>query len=212
MNEEKVSVDDSNTGLRRPKQPDSSREEFLAAAFQVFAEKGYHGGSVDDIVARAGRSKGGFYHHFQSKDQLYTEMFDQVLSRANTLLQAGLQSKESVRTILMRLIADTKQMMVDQNQMRASVDFFLLALRNPDAKKLFGYLYEKSVKMFAELFQQAIDRGEFQTHLSAVEISELIFASARGIAIISAILDDGLLPERLRKFVELQLAGLERKN
>jgi AcrR family transcriptional regulator len=196
-------------GLRRPKQSDTSREEFLSAAISMFSEKGYHLASVDEIVAKAGRSKGGFYHHFPSKDHLYVEMFDQILSRADELLKEGLRSGDRVRDILMRMIADTRHLMVDK-QMKASVEFFLVALRNPSAKKAFEYLHHKSVSIFAELFQKAIDRGEFHNGFSAHDISELIFSSSRGIVIISTILDDGLLPERMQKFVDLQLRALEK--
>ncbi len=46
------------------------RDEILDAARQLFAEKGYDATTVSDIIARLGVSKGGFYHYFQSKEDL----------------------------------------------------------------------------------------------------------------------------------------------
>ena len=43
---------------------EATRQRILEAAEEVFAEKGYHGAVVDDIVRTADMSKGGFYFHF----------------------------------------------------------------------------------------------------------------------------------------------------
>jgi AcrR family transcriptional regulator len=71
------------SGRRRPKDFDGSRTDFLRAAFESLAENGYHRASVDDITKRAGRSKGGFYHHFKSKEELYLEVFEQLNLSSN---------------------------------------------------------------------------------------------------------------------------------
>jgi AcrR family transcriptional regulator len=43
---------------------------FLAAAREVFAEKGYFNAKISDIAARAGRSPGSFYNYYDNKEQL----------------------------------------------------------------------------------------------------------------------------------------------
>ena len=50
------------------------REQLIACAAQLFAEKGYHPTSVADIVAALGVGKGVFYWYFQSKEELLTEL------------------------------------------------------------------------------------------------------------------------------------------
>ena len=44
------------------------REEILDAAARLFAERGYHGVSIDDIGAAVGMSGPGFYRHFAGKE------------------------------------------------------------------------------------------------------------------------------------------------
>ena len=46
---------------------DARREELLSTAERLFCAKGYEGTSVQDIIDEMGYSKGGFYHHFDSK-------------------------------------------------------------------------------------------------------------------------------------------------
>jgi TetR/AcrR family transcriptional repressor of nem operon len=48
----------------------SARAELLAAALRVIRTKGYSATTVDDICAAAGRTKGSFFHHFDSKEAL----------------------------------------------------------------------------------------------------------------------------------------------
>jgi len=47
-----------------------ARDKLLDAALSLIREKGYSSTSVDELCARAGVTKGGFFHHFRSKDAL----------------------------------------------------------------------------------------------------------------------------------------------
>ena len=48
----------------------SARTKLLDAAFGVIRSKGYAATTVDDLCTRAGVTKGAFFHHFKSKDDL----------------------------------------------------------------------------------------------------------------------------------------------
>jgi TetR/AcrR family transcriptional repressor of nem operon len=47
-----------------------ARSKLLDAAFSIIRRKGYAATSVDELCARAGVTKGAFFHHFPSKDSL----------------------------------------------------------------------------------------------------------------------------------------------
>ena len=52
------------------------REAILAAALEVFSERGFHDASLDDVAARNGVSKALIYEHFASKRDLYAALLD----------------------------------------------------------------------------------------------------------------------------------------
>ena len=66
--------------LSRDGDPDSeaSPELFLRAATQLINEEGYHGASVERIAARLNFSKGAFYHHNETKDELVVACFERT--------------------------------------------------------------------------------------------------------------------------------------
>jgi AcrR family transcriptional regulator len=53
------------------------RVAILDAALAVFAERGYHASSIDDIAREGGISKALIYEHFASKQDLYAELLEQ---------------------------------------------------------------------------------------------------------------------------------------
>jgi AcrR family transcriptional regulator len=50
----------------------------LEAARGLFARKGFDATSIDDVVAKAKTTKGGLYHHFTSKEELFTAVLEAV--------------------------------------------------------------------------------------------------------------------------------------
>jgi len=56
--------------LRDPDAPDLIREKLIAAAAEVFAEKGYDGAGVAEIARRAGYTTGAIYGRFSGKAEL----------------------------------------------------------------------------------------------------------------------------------------------
>ena len=53
------------------------REQLIAIARELFAERGFEGTSVEEIAARAGVSKPVVYEHFGGKDGAYAVVVDE---------------------------------------------------------------------------------------------------------------------------------------
>ena len=64
-----------------------TRDRLIQAAMDVFAERGYHGATVDDIVAASETSKGAFYHYFSSKQAVFLSLLDRLVQ----MVEAGVE-------------------------------------------------------------------------------------------------------------------------
>lgn len=87
-------------------EPDAS-EQFLRAATQLINEEGYLGASVDKISARLNMTKGAFYYHHETKDEVVGACFErtfQIMRRAIRLAERecdnGLQALISASSAL----------------------------------------------------------------------------------------------------------------
>lgn len=82
------------------------RARILHAAVDLFAEQGYDGTSVAEVITRAGVAKGGFYHHFASKEDLLYEVYGDLISRQLSAMEQILARDEPPAERLRALIVD----------------------------------------------------------------------------------------------------------
>ncbi len=67
---------------------EANRAKVLAAAARLFREKGVDGIAVSDLMKEAGLTHGGFYNHFQSKEELAAAAFDAAFDAAIERLES----------------------------------------------------------------------------------------------------------------------------
>jgi AcrR family transcriptional regulator len=83
-----------------------ARTRVLQAAVDLFARQGYDGTSVAQVISQAGVAKGGFYHHFTSKEALLYEVYGNLITRQLAAMDAILARRSTPAQTLRALIAD----------------------------------------------------------------------------------------------------------
>jgi AcrR family transcriptional regulator len=88
--------------ITRRRMPAAQRRELiLAAAEEVFAARGYHGASLDEIAQTAGISKALIYEHFASKRDLHASLLHahvaEIFRRLQANAEAGTTGEERLR-------------------------------------------------------------------------------------------------------------------
>ena len=96
-------------GRRRARDPEATRQALLDAATELFGTAGFDATSVQSIVDRAQVTKGGFYHHFASKQALLHEIHDRFiefhLEQMRALLaEPGVPAEELLRRLIRNIL------------------------------------------------------------------------------------------------------------
>jgi AcrR family transcriptional regulator len=85
------------------------RQEILRTAARLFQEQGYDGTSMNDVAAALKLSKGGLYHHFQSKDEILFDLMSHAMDITEERVIAPAKMiadpEERLRTVIQRHIA-----------------------------------------------------------------------------------------------------------
>ncbi len=151
-------------------------ERLLDAATRLFAERGYEGTSVQEIVVSAGVTKGAMYHYFGSKDDLLYEVYARVLR---------MQTEHLVR--ISRLDAP-----VTERVHAAAADVIVTSIANLDDTVIFfrsmHQLSEEKQRevrserrryheIFRDMVQEGQDAGVFRDDLSADLVVNYYFGS-----------------------------------
>jgi AcrR family transcriptional regulator len=82
----------------------ATRDSLIDAALEIFAERGFATAQLEEIAARAQVTRGAFYHHFNSKAELYvavlSERWPAAMAPLWRTLEVGGSSRERIRTFV----------------------------------------------------------------------------------------------------------------
>jgi AcrR family transcriptional regulator len=97
---------------RVTKQASVRRAEIVDIATELFAARGVGATTVAEIIDAAGIAKGGFYHHFASKDEVFAACVDRLAAElatafADALEDSGTSPRDRIRAYLRLGYADT---------------------------------------------------------------------------------------------------------
>jgi TetR/AcrR family transcriptional regulator, cholesterol catabolism regulator len=85
-----------------------SRQEILRTAARLFQQRGYHATSMNDVASALKLSKGGLYHHFQSKDEILFNLMDHAMNITQERVINGVRDiadgEERLRMLIRRHI------------------------------------------------------------------------------------------------------------
>jgi AcrR family transcriptional regulator len=82
----------------------NTRQMIMDQAKRLFSVHGYHETSLGDILTACGLTKGGFYHHFKTKEELAVEILDQIAGEYQRELIEPAMAAEGPRAQLVALL------------------------------------------------------------------------------------------------------------
>ena len=186
-----------------------TRDHILKTAEDIILQRGYSGTSIEDIIGTAGITKGGFFYHFDGKNDLarklmlrYLEQdelfFRKLIDRARTLTEDPLQQL----LVFLKLLAEA---MVDlpgthPGCLVASFTYesqqFDDEVRELNARGVLSWrrIFTEQLEKIAAKYPMKIDRP-------LAELADMLTSVIEGSIVVSKVLDDkDILPNQLLQY------------
>jgi AcrR family transcriptional regulator len=134
------------------------REELLAVACRIFAEKGFDGASLQDIADEFGVLKGSLFHYIQSKDELLYEIIEGVYTGAQVAVWSNaMQHGPAVERLRRVIVAYVEYISRHLDEVTVWLHDFK-ALPEPQRESIRRY-EERDRRQLLELIEQAQREG-----------------------------------------------------
>jgi AcrR family transcriptional regulator len=162
-----------------------TRRHLLDAAAIVFARKGFHGATLDEVAATAGFSKGAVYSNFKSKDDLFLELLDDRINRQFAVVSEVLETGSHDRAEQFPRIREIfrSDMFWGEDFITLWLEFVLYARRNPEAQaKLAASVQRSRAQVQALIEHEYAIIGGSPTYPTA-DLAEISLALFNGLGI-----------------------------
>lgn len=192
------------------------RAEILKAAFEVFAEKGYHAAKISDIAEKLKIGHGTFYRYYKNKLEIFSSVLDNVFN------EIVMSIADEPPTLTDDLESYRKQIR------RIGEKMFAVFFRDKSIAKIVFYeiigvhseindKFEKVLEFFdiytEQYFLNGIRKGflreDIDTLMIAHAVNSLIFASARDVVISSE--PEKIVERWINTIVLMMLDGMSKK-
>ncbi len=82
-----------------------TRSKLVEAAAELFAQRGFHGATLDEVARRAGMTTGAIYGNFKGKEDLFLAIFEKPALGVDARLRPGATFQEQMRIVGEAVIA-----------------------------------------------------------------------------------------------------------
>ena len=164
------------------------KEKITHESLKLFSLKGFLSTSLHDIIEAAGTSKGGFYNHFSSKEDLFYQVLDEARKIWRERNLFGLDRTESAVDKIKILLGNYKNRYLrDADNFPGGCVFITLAVELSDQRPHLSKEIEKGFTGLKNMIQRLLDQGkqsgEFKEDVNTGVITEIIFNSILGASV-----------------------------
>jgi AcrR family transcriptional regulator len=146
-------VDNPHVPDQRQKR-DAKMQRFYKTAASVFARKGYHETTVDEIAQAMGVAKGTIYYNFENKEDLYVSVLQEGVEPFKQQLQRAVNEGKTIEERIVNLIVCQLKFFERESDL---VSLFLTELFGNDPLR--GHIASQMLSDCLQIFRSCIEAG-----------------------------------------------------
>jgi len=168
--------------MSQPDQRKATREKLIDAALRLFSRNGYEYATVDDISQEAGYSKGAYYFHFSTKDDVLLELLRAWTEDRTAVLTAAAASHDAARDTAREMLRALYSYDVKAGWPSLLLEFWSQSMRNAEVEKRLTQAYTGWRRQLTEALAAAAGDGSLRLG-SPQEVASLALAAHDGYAV-----------------------------
>lgn len=189
---------------------EDTRAKIIESAIKLFSDQGFNKASVNDICVEAGISKGAFYHHFKSKQELFIALLDGWLQAIDHAIEAS-KDKTAPETFQQMTEAFPYIFETAGDGLPMFLEFWLQASRDEKIWDASIAPYRRYHEYFTSLIKKGVDEGSF-VEVDSELTSRMIISTAMGLLLQSLLDPKGANWEKVaRDSTSMLVRGLMKK-
>ena len=157
------------------------RDRILNSAFEEFGKRGFEKASTNEIVEKAGISKGLLFHYFGSKQALYETLKAFAVAYVIDILEEGIDWTQS--DLFLRVQQITQLKLKAMEKYPHIYDFLKAAMEDVPAEKIKEQFSDKILTLIRRAYQENIDFSLFRPDVEITKAIEIVQWTVEGAAI-----------------------------
>jgi AcrR family transcriptional regulator len=137
----KIAAEQPDVSSRKQKRAMLTRRELLGSARTIFARDGVEHARVEDIAAKAGKTRGAFYDNFKDKEDVFFAIFEEIIDRDLAELGPLLTGLSTIEQRVEALGEYLSELSKDRERVLLNLEFKLYAIRHPRKRKRLAALH-----------------------------------------------------------------------
>ena len=188
---------------------DATRQHILAVAAVAFADDGYAGTSLNDVIKATGLTKGGFYFHFASKEALALEVLSSKRGEWATMVMAE-ASKHPRAIDRLAAVPGTLADMKETDPAYSAISNLCVELsKDPELEPETNKHLLMWVELTTQLLRTAKIEGDVRLDIDEVAVADMAVCAFMGMEQVSGMHSEGpSLRQRVDQFCRVLLDAI----
>lgn len=195
-----------------------TKENILTQSFQLFLNEGYKEVSIQNIVSHCGISKGAFYHHFKSKDDLYEEVLNRFFFNYFNESEFDYSQEKSLKDKLGEFVEhliSPYEELLELTSRKDLLAYFRFLFQSAASQasiqyKINRHFYKKGYYLEL-LLKEELKRQNMAFPIDAKKIARLLLSIVLGMTVLDGIYDAAKIKSHLHESLDIMIQILVKK-